>query len=94
MPQAGMCSTCQHYDATKEYAAGSVAGLVGQTRIDLPPNEECGTCRFHPPVASATGPCVWPIVRADGWCSQWKANAASVFEKAVPKPGKTDRRMG
>jgi hypothetical protein len=37
---------------------------------------------------------VWPIVRADGWCSQWKANAASVFEKAVPKLGKIDRRMG
>jgi len=94
MPQTGKCATCQHFDVRKEYVAGSPGAYVGSTRINLPPNDPCGTCRRWPPLASINTVSVWPIVREDEWCSEWKANSASVFEKAVQRPGKIDRRIG
>jgi hypothetical protein len=65
MPKHGMCVTCQHIDVRKECAAGIPASSPGRTRINLPPNTACGTCRCFPPLASATATSVWPIVQED-----------------------------
>lgn len=75
-----MCPTCQHYDTRKEYTAGIPAGYVGRARINLPPGDECGTCRRWPPLASVNAAAVWPIVRDDEWCSEWKANERPVYD--------------
>jgi hypothetical protein len=74
MPQKGMCATCQHFDVRKEYQAGIPASYPGRARINLPPNEECGTCRRFPPLASVNSVAVWPIVKEDEWCSEWKVS--------------------
>ena len=84
MPQAGQCATCQHFDVRKEYEAGIPASYPGRARINLPPNEECGTCRRWPPLASVNTVAVWPIVRADEWCSEYELNERPVYKEAFP----------
>ena len=69
--------------------------------------ECCETCRFYeaekcrrfPPTVIATVDSGWttavcPNTLKEGWCGEWKANSASLLEKAVQRPGKIDRRMG
>ena len=74
MPQKGMCATCQHFDVRKEYQAGIPAATQAALGSTSLPNLECGTCRRFPPLASVTAASVWPIVREDEWCSEWKMN--------------------
>jgi hypothetical protein len=42
--------------------------------MDLPPNDEVGTYRPWPPLASINAVSVWPIVRADEWCSDMEGD--------------------
>ena len=62
---------------------------MGRTRVDLGPNDEIGTCRRWPPLASINAVTVWPVVRADEWCSQWKASEEPVYK--ARKPGRIGR---
>ena len=79
-----MCGTCQHFDVRKEYQAGIPASYARRARINLPPNVECGTCRRFPPLASAGSATVWPIVRDDEWCGEWKL--AERWCMTTPRP--------
>lgn len=78
------CVTCQYYDRRH---AGAAAGSVAQSQQ--------GLCRRTPPVLSPINPKtyfiegVWPTVRDDDWCGEWKVIARRTEARAGDAPSAT-----
>ena len=78
------CATCQYYDRRH---AGAAAGSVAQSQQ--------GLCRRAPPVLSPINPKayfiegVWPTVRDDDWCGEWKVIARRTEARAGDAPSAT-----